>query len=73
MFYKREITYLGSHVDYQRMPTYCNERDQYGNFSHLASAESACTTDFRCRGVVDEKCDESGPFKPCPVSKSERT
>ena len=64
--------FIGQLLEYQKKPQYCNGRDQYGGtFSSLTDAQSACTADVKCRGVVDAKCNNSG-FKLCPLSVSIR-
>ena len=50
---------------------HCNP-DQYGSYSTLASARTACASDSNCEAVYDENCDNSG-FTLCPVNYVEQT
>ena len=48
----------------------CNteEEPRYGNFSTLDEATAACDLDDTCNMVMDQHCDETGPFELCHSS-----
>ena len=49
---------------------YC--QGDYGTYSTLASARTACASDSNCEAVYDEFCDNSN-FHLCPVNYNEVT
>ena len=48
----------------------CNTKEEprYGNFSSLEEATSACNLDETCKMVMDQHCDEIGPYELCHSS-----
>ena len=43
----------------------CSNSNIYNEYNHLSLAEVACASDNHCIGIVDEFCDEAGPFRLC--------
>ena len=37
----------------------------YGQYNDLKIAKFACTHDDKCTSIVDEKCDQVGPYQAC--------
>ena len=48
------------------------KQEEYGSYSTLASARTACASDSNCEAVYDENCDNS-LFTLCPVNYAEDT
>ena len=56
--------------EYERRNSRHCKYDQYGAYSTLSLAQSACNLDAKCRGVYDELCDDSNEFTLCPITDS---
>ena len=55
-------------VEYEkRHSTHCAPSD-FGSYSSLSLAKSACNSNVRCKGVYDNLCDNYNSFSLCPLS-----
>ena len=65
---KIELKLLQYHFsdDYRkRVGSSCAIANTFGIFTQLSQAEISCNSDDKCIGVLEQHCDDSGPFLLC--------
>ena len=63
-----EIKLLYYHVsdDYRKHAgSSCRISNIFGSFIYLSHAKISCSSDEKCIGVLEQSCDNSGPFLLC--------
>ena len=51
------------------MSKHCGSGFSYGSYSTFSLAQSACDSDWKCGGVYDDDCYNSGTFTLCRISE----
>ena len=57
------ISFLGGYE--KKSGYYCQSTDSFAAFYNIKEAQLSCDSDVKCIGILEEVCDNTGPFFIC--------